>query len=290
MMALMRSEWKKVSGNRLLVSCVIWIWPFIVVALAGFTLVLFLANPEARAEYAATPVSWTDAALTPWGFLNNSIGRLLLMGFVAAVVAGEYEYRTWKTILPGNRRWVLLLVKYATIAGFIIMAFSVTMVIAVIVFGLMNLALGAGYPPEIGGKMLLDFAGDLALNISLSFVAVWIVASVAILVSIWTRSILFGVLVGVFISLLESLGIPLALALVSELLHLDWIGDAVVVTPTYHADNIAAWVNTGAGVSYPYLEDMRITASLAGSIVSLAVWLLGLMGLSVFFFERQDIQ
>lgn len=286
MMPLYRAELKKISGNRLLLGCTIWIWPALAcLGISILTLVLAFSG-ESRDEF--EPAEWTGVALAPWQLLNTPLGRLLLMGFVATIFAGEYEHRTWKTIIPGNDRLRLILVKYLAFGSFIILAFSAMMLFAVVAFGLMQAVFGFGYPPSLTGDVLLDFLGDLALNMSLSLVSTLIVASIAILICIRTQSILFGVLAGLFITILEFIGFPLLLLLAASILRIDDLLNLIVVTPSFHLDNIASWINEGRGIEY--FDERSLHVSLAVSILALAVWLFGLMGLATFLFRRQDIQ
>lgn len=287
MMALLRAEWKKVAGHRLLVGCLIWIWPILGCMLTGLLSLIFTVNSDARANYAADPLSWTDAALVPWQLLNNIFGRLLLLAFAITVFAGEYEYKTWKTVIPGNRRSRLLLAKYLAMGGFIVRSFAVMMVVLLVSFGLMNAIFGAPYPPKLTLDTLAQATQDIVLNAALTFTGALIVTTFAILVSIWTRSILFGLLAGMVISLIESIGIPGILLVASELLQIDELLDVVILFPTFNADNISTWINLNEPIIY---FEATPEVSLPVSMIILTVWVVGLGRLAMFFFQRQDIQ
>lgn len=287
MMALFRAEWHKITGNRILMGCLIWIWPFLACGMVTLIYLAFVARGSgSQAAYVDSPVRWTDAALGPWQALNSVLGRLLLMGFVATVFAGEYQHGTWKTVLPGNTRIKMLLAKYVVMAIVILITFAVMMLVLVISLGAMNLFLGAGYPPALSAAVLADFTGNLLANVALGLASFLVVANIAILISIWTRSILFGVLVSTFFALVEFLGIPPILSLIADIFQWDWVNNLLVLVPAFHADNIAAWINTGEGAVF-ISEELEV--ALVPSIFALALWLLGLLAATVVIFRRQDL-
>lgn len=287
MIPLLKAEWKKVAGNRLLVGCLIWVWPVMGCALTCLLSLIFTLNPSARANYATSPFTWTEAALVPWQLLNNIFGRLLLLAFAITVFAGEYDYKTWKVVIPGNRRAQMLLAKYLAVGGFIVRSFAIMMLVLVISIGLMNAIFGAPYPPKLTLDTLTKAIQDIALNAALTFTGALIVTTLAILISIWTRSILFGLLAGIIISLIESIGIPGLLLVTSELFRIRQLLDVVILFPTFNADNISTWVNTDSPLIY---FDSTPEVPLWASVGILAVWVLGLGRLAMFFFQRQDIQ
>ncbi|MCB9438243.1 MAG: ABC transporter permease [Anaerolineales bacterium] len=287
MMALFRAEWRKIAGNRLLISCLLWVWPFLGCALTGLLTLIFLLNTDARANYINEPIPWTDAALLPWQLLNNIFGRLLLLAFAITVFAGEYEYRTWKTVIPGNRRAQLLLVKYLATGGFVIRFLAIMMVLLLVSIGFMNAIFGASYPPQLTIDSFLHGVQDVVLNATLTFTAALIVTTLAILVSMWTRSILFGLVAGMVISIIESFGIPSLLFIASELLKIDEILDLVIFFPTFNTDNLSSWINSNQPLIY---FDATPKVPLLASVLILTVWVVGLGWLSMFVFKRQDIQ
>ena len=286
MINLLKAEWRKIFNNRLLMCCLIWIWPALACAAIGIFSIVLLLNNEARND--AEPFLWTEVALGPWQLLNNPLGRLMLMGFAVTVFAGEYQNQTWKTILPSNRRLVILITKYIAMGSFIVIAFTLMMVLVVIGFGIINMIVGFGYPPDLTGEVLQEFLGDLALNASMTFISMLIVASIAILVALFTRSILIGMIAGVFFSILEFLGLPLLLLLAANILRQEWIFDFVRYLPSFNIENIVLWVNTDTTITN-YLEE-GVSASIEFSVTMIMIWLFGLIGLSMFIFQRQDIQ
>ena len=290
MTPLFRAEWKKVTGNRRLSCCLVWIFPALGCAFIGLMTLTLILSSSQRADYLAEPTPWTDVAITSWQVLNNPFGQLFIMAFAATIFASEYEHRTWKSILPGNRRIVMLLIKYAAFASFILLAFSVMMILLVASTGILHLLIGADYPPKLTGGVLTNFIGDLLLNASLAFVSTMIIATMAALVAIRTQSILYGVMAGVFVSLLEAVGLPAIFFLISEFFDLEKAIDLIVLTPSFNTSNIESWVNSGHAFKSVFGEDRLPSLSMLTSILILGIWLIGLVGASVALFQRQDIQ
>ena len=288
MLNLFRAEWKKTTGNRCLVGCTIWIWPILSLVLMGIFLLVFLVDADSKTSLQADPVKWTDMALLAWAIPNNLIVRLVLMGFVTSVFATEYHHSTWKTVLPGNNRALVVLMKFVAIASFMVLAFMVMMIVMVAGFGLISIILGVGYPPTLSGHVLSEFLQDLVLNMMLTFVATMILAGVAALASIVTRSLLFGVVTSVGATLLEGIGVPIFVAIAYGLLDQEWMADIYLLTPTYNTGNIFTWVN--ADEAAPHMVPDGSTLSLGISILILTIYMLIVVGGSVFAFQRQDVQ
>ena len=60
-------------------------------------------------------------------------------------------------------------------------------------------------------------------------------------------------------------------------------------TPTYSIENIRSWVLTGAAVHPTYLPSFDLTLTRNASLLILISWIVGLMLLVIFFFQRQDL-
>lgn len=289
MIQLMRAEYRKVIGNRRLMCCMIYIWPLVGSAIGCMLALNFAINADAAESYReTTPFHWTEMALLPWFLLNNPLGRLLLIGFPVTIFAGEYEYRTWKTIVPGNPRWRVMIAKYLTMSGFIVVAFSVMSVLLTLAVGVLNLSFNAAYPPAVNSDVMTEFVQDYALNATMAFVAMLVVGAFGILISIITRSVFIGVFAGLVVSGIEFLGIPIILALLSSILRQDWVLDLIVLTPSYNTDNILAWINFNEPVNY-FSENVD-SLTVIESALMLVFWVVSLVGLSIFAFQRQDIQ
>jgi ABC-type transport system involved in multi-copper enzyme maturation permease subunit len=290
---LFRAEWLKVVGNRWVTGCLIWIFP-----LAGavfvflFSPVVMIFSSSARASFAADTHLWTDQLLGAWGVPNNPLGRLLLLGFTAVVFAGEYQWSTWKNVIPRNRRIPLILTKFLTLGVLVLVAFMLLSLVLVLGVGLMSLIVGSPYPPKVTGSVLADLAGDYVSQAGLAFTSTMIAAGYAALAAMVTRSILGGIIVGFVVTFVENLSAAV-LALVA--FFLDWPGilQSYRVTPGYNLLNVGEWIanNKPLRLSLPYNDVDRVVLSdsLMFSAVILALWVIGLIALTTYFFHKQDI-
>lgn len=288
MLNLFRAEWKKTTGNRLLVGCTVWIFPILGCGILSLFSLILLAIPDSRDNFVADPPRWDDVGLQVWGIANFPITRLFLISFAATLFAGEYQYQTLKSVLPGNHRIALILTKFVTMTSFIVVACLVTLMLLVLGFGLLCAIFGADYPPTLNGDTTGEFLKDTFINASVTFASTLIFAGIAALVSILTRSILFGVMASVFLTFLESFGLVLVLIILAALTRIESVTDIYLLTPTYNSNNILIWVNENHA-SLPVIEG-RPTLSLAESIMVLGFWIVLMIGSSTFFFQRQDIQ
>ncbi|NJK36266.1 MAG: hypothetical protein HC919_15805 [Oscillatoriales cyanobacterium SM2_2_1] len=209
-------------------------------------------NSDAEANF-----PWTDLALAPWSIQSSIIARPFILAFAAAIFAVEYEHRTWKIVVPGNRRYVMIISKYLALSAFILLSFFILMVILLIGGMLANLITDSPIEPELTGDTFSEFIGDFALSLSLAFVNTLLLCSLAAFVALFTRSMLFGVLAGVFFVLVEFIGLLLVLALASSLIWEDF-GNLYLFTPIYNTDNISSWINFDRGAPSPFDEDISI--------------------------------
>lgn len=288
MSPLYRAEMKKITGNRLLTGCTIWIWPILTCIAIGILTLIFVFDQDARADY--SPAKWTDIALSAWQFLTVPLTRLFLMGFAVTIFAAEYEHRTWKSILPGNSRTKLLLTKYLAMSIFVLRAFTITSILAILGTGIMHLLIGVNYPPTLSTAVLLDFARDLLLNAGLAFISMLIISSLAILIAIQTHSMLFGIMAGMVIVILDFIGFPVILVLAGQLFHAENLYKLITLIPFFHISNISNWINFDEAYRNPIFGDHAPLVSLWTSCLVVAVYLFGLIAVSILAFRRQDIQ
>lgn len=293
MIDLFRAEWQKVAGNRWVAGCLIWIFPLMAVAFILVAVVVLSLSDTARSSFQGDEtLRWTEYTISVWDVPTNPFGRLILLGFTAVIFGGEYQWQTWKNILPHNRRVSLLLIKFVTLGAFVVIAFGLMSIIWGIGWGLLALVADTRYGPALTGAVLSDFAQDYALQAWLAFTATVIAAGYAALAALFTRSILGGVLVGFGLTLLESLfTVVLSLA--------GWLFDAPRLIyvgrylPTYNLANVASWAKD----NLPLAPEFHISKhgtyvfsdSLEFSLIVLVSWMLSLFALNALLFTRQDI-
>jgi ABC-type transport system involved in multi-copper enzyme maturation permease subunit len=202
--------------------------------------------------------------------------------------AGEYQWGTWKSIIPRNRRLSLLMVKYVTLGVMTVLTFALMSVIALIGYLLIALVGGVSVEPALSGHVLADFIGDYATQAMLAFLSTLIIAGYTALIAMLTRSMVGGILVGVGAILVETLILPIALVIIGSILDIPSITKSITYLPVYNFSNISSWAVEGHSATMD-LGDIMVARSLTFSIVVLAIWVFGLIGLTVAIFRRQDI-
>ena len=291
MMNLIRAEWIKASGNRWVAGCLIWIFP---AAAIGFIVVMVpmvaLFSP-ARESFSGT-YRWTEQAIGAWASMNNPFGRLLLLGFTAVMFAGEYQWNTWKNTVPRNRRLTLIVFKYFTLGAMVVCAFVVTSGLIALGVGLVVTIAGGTYGPGLTREVLADFAGDYALEAALMFTSTLIAAGYAALAAIFTRSILGSIVTAFAAAFLENLSVA-GLMLAAFFLKIPSILQLYRVTPGYNLLNVNAWVTADHSLQlslrYNDVDRVVLADGLLFSVVVLASWVVGLVALSAYLFQKQDI-
>ncbi len=292
MINLFRAEWVKIAGNRWVAGCLVWIFPVGALAFMIVVGVIMALSSTAREQFFDAPAQWTEQAVAVWNIPNNPLGRLVLLGFTAVVFAGEYQWQTWKNVVPRNRRSLLIVIKFLALGAFIVTAFVLMSILWTVGTGVLSRIAGVPYGPSLTGGVLADFAGDYALAAALAFTSTIIAAGYAALAGMLTRSILGGVLVGFAITFVENLLAPV-LALIGLLLDIPRIVHLYRLTPGYNLLNVSSWINSDEAIEWTIQVSDKarytMTDSLAFSIFVLAAWVVGLVGLTIFLFRRQDI-
>lgn len=290
---LFRAEWRKVAGHRWATGCLIWIFPAMAVLIGVGGMLVMALSGEARSSIAEDPITWTSAALLPWAAAYNPLGKLILVGFAAVLFGGEYQWNTWKSVVPRTNRVPLILIKFATTGLFALMAFVVMSMVMVISLGLVSAVAGTSYGPTVNGDTVSRFIEDYAVQMFAGFAAVVITMSFAALAAMVTRSILGSVIVGVVVSFgTDFTFLPLVETL-SNLTGTDFFLHLYRFTPGYNLVNLLEWLLYHQGVidEHPAYEfpSGTVVDSEMFNVVLLAIWIVGLVSLTAYLFQRQDI-
>src|SRR5512145_2997375 len=126
---LFRAEWIKIAGNRWVTSALIWIFPVGALAFVAVMSLILALGPGMRDEDGTVQLGldkaeWTERALEVWMIPNSLFGRLMILGFTAVVFAGEYQWQTWKNVVPRTRRVLLVLAKFLGVSVSALVAFA----------------------------------------------------------------------------------------------------------------------------------------------------------------------
>ncbi len=291
MVEILRAEWQKMAGNRWTTGLLIWIFPVGAFGLVVGLSLLALFSPNFREN--TRPLLWTDTFMVAWEFVNNLFGRTFLLGFTAVTFAGEYQWGTWKNIVPRQRRSLLLLAKFINLCVLILIAFGLMSLIFGFGYAILSRIAGIPYGPEVTGEIVRDFLGDYALQTTLTFVSILIASIVAALSAMLMQSILGGVMVGIGASLIEPLIIPLNESF-AHLFNTPFFLHLSRFSPYYSIANVHAWVRDDQAINWTAaaFQEFGVTApvdSIHFSILVLTTWIVGGIGLVLFLFQRQDI-
>lgn len=295
---LFRAEWTKIAGHRWLTAFMVWVFPvgafaFIVVLALLVVLVPPPSDDESADWLELEDAQWTEQAINAWDLPNSLLGRLVMMGFTSVIFAGEYQWGTWKNVVPHSNRIPLVVIKFLATGAFILMAFVLMSFILAAGWGLLVRLAGETYGPAITGDVLAEFGRDYTQRALLAFSLTMISAGIAALAAMLTRSILGGVLVSILATYAEGLSV-LVLALLAYLLKFPRLVYLYRLTPSYNIANVESWLNTSQAETeqggMTLLGDMIDFAdSLEFSAVVLAAWVVGLIALTAYLFNRQDL-
>jgi ABC-type transport system involved in multi-copper enzyme maturation permease subunit len=286
MLNLLRAEVRKILGHRGLAVLLVWLWPVGGMLLPLILLVLALFPSPSADRRLPIEFRWTDVALGAWAIPTNLVGRFLFIALAAAIFSGEYQWSTWKNLVPRADRARLLLAKYLAFAALTVFAFGLTSLLLPIGMGAVQAVRGLPYPPRPTPDVVQTFIGNYLVQVALTVLNTMIGVSIAALSAMLTRSILGGIIGGTFF-VFGEIGLVTALIALGIFLHSPQIADAARFTSAINIANISSWVQYGQPV---YLQVQGTgTNSLVGSFVILLVWLIVLVGIMLTVFQRQDL-
>lgn len=285
---LFRAEWRKIGGNYPVMFFLIWIFPIGAIITSALTLLILSALPaDIRTSGELGAITWHETMLSAWSVPSGQLGRLLGLAFTAVVFAGEFQWGTWKNILTRSNRIRLLIAKFATICAYMLVTFVLMSFILLAGGALISLSLGRPYG-DLNGEVLSNFAVDYAFRAFIALVVTLVGAGYAAVAAIFTRSILGGVVVGVVAVIVEGLA-PLLLLAFGNLIRQPQLTALYQLLPNYNIDNISAWITTGQPLNMPSLMRYAEGNPLALSVIIVALWVISLIGLTFYLFQRQDI-
>lgn len=295
MIGLLRAELLKGLKHHKLMSFLVWVYP---VGYAAFYLILIplaLTSEGARQGIRpGCPGDWPTDATTAWGILTsfpgNVFGKLLPLSFMAVMIAGEYEWGTWKNVIPRSRRSALLLAKVLALTLLVGLSFLALSVVPAVGQNIGCTVIGEGAGPPISADAFRSLITNYSRHGFIGLVTLLFMASYAAVSALLTRSILGGLLLSMGISVIDVMSLGL-LQFLGSLFNIPGLVDLYVITPSYNLDNLRSWFDTGSTLASatPNSPLFNFQVSSIGSIAILAAWLLSLMGLAIYLFQRQDI-
>ncbi len=284
---MLRAEWLKMTRQRWVTGGLLWIWPVggvLLCIVLGIGVIVF---PTTRDQLRANPFRWTDVALGAWTIPLNLFGRLLIIGYAARQFAGEYQWGTWKHAVPYVSRTRLLFAKYIVLSTLIVLAFGALSL--VLIFGglIVNRLAGAESLPVLTSEVFLTFLGNYVLQAGATLIGSFIGTAFAALAAMLTRSMMGGIIGGVLFVLIE-LGFMTSVTVMGIIFNAPQIADLIRLTSAYNVPNISSWVIYGQPIM-PLVQGVRVNSALE-SLLVLIVWVIGLVGVSIIVFRRQDLE
>lgn len=289
MAELFRAEWMKMNGNRFVAGMLVWIFPVGTITFLSLALIPAFASDVFKGQVNANPPTWAMQTLLPWAVINSLLTRMVLIGFAADTFAGEYQRGMWKNLLPRRRRAPLILMKFLTMSVMVLVAFILACIISGLLSGVVVRTTGAPYETFSPGQTVAGFASAFGLNAFVACMSALIAASFAALGGILTRSILGAVGFGAICTVAEQ-GLLALLFMLGNLLQAPQIIGLYKFTPGYNLSNITSWATAGTAYSLPPIDQYAGGGfSAETSLLLIVLWVVGLIGLTVWLFRRQDI-
>jgi hypothetical protein len=292
MVSLLLAEAMKILKHRVLMGFLVWLVPVGQAAFLAISIFVALLSKESARPMAMTSShQWTTDMLNSWSLITlfpfNVFGRFLPLAFMAVVFAGEYEWDTWKNILHRSQRVRLVLAKYIVLTTLVVASILATSLISAVGFAANHKLLNLDYGPALNWETIRQFLVDYGQQVTLGVLSLLILAGLAALAAILTRSILGGLLASLGFSVIEPMSLGLLMFLRS-IVNAPRIINLYLLAPSFHIDNARSWFLLEVPLAASYVP-AGIEISLELSLVILAAWALGLTGLAVILFQRQDI-
>ncbi len=291
MINLMRAEWKKSLGNYQLTSFLVWVYP---VGSGAFYVLMIIASLLSKTMRAGMPLgtgSWVVDMVSGWGLINsfpgNVFGRLFPLAYMAVVFAGEYEWGTWKNILPRNRRHKIISAKLIILSVLVMISLTMMTVLIAIGQGLLHRIVGIAYGPGMNQDAIAEFLSGYGREASLAGTTMLILATFAALAAVITRSTIGTLLLSFGFSILDILMAGILL-LISNILNQPNLVNLFQYSITYNLDNIRTWLMIAEPLRQP-VPGFTAEPTLAASAMVLTGWLILLLVVTLFTFQRQDI-
>jgi len=292
-LSLFRAEWQKIIGNVRAITFLVWVYPLValifVLLINGLGVLLSEFTRELVVE---NPPLWTRRLLDVWALFNrfpeNVLIRMPFLAFTAVLFAGEYQWGTWKNIIPRRRRTALILTKFLALGLLILVALTLTSLVWWAGGWLSAALVGLPYGPEVNADVVANFARTYLLEAAVTFVATLILAAYAALFAMASRSILASLLLSIGVGIVEFAS-ALILILVGQAFNRPHLVNVYAATPTYNLTNISSWISEGIGSSASNLPGFTAVLSLPQSIMIVGLWVAGLVTLTAVLFQRQDI-
>lgn len=287
------AEWRKLLGHTKAFAFLVLIFPIgALVIVLTLDILPGLLIPDVRAFYANRARAWTDDLLTVWtlltGFPGGTFLQMPFIAFIAVAFAGEFQWGTWKNILPGQSRPVLVLAKFIVLITLILLALLATSFILTGGHWLSAILFNSPYGPSLAEVDFATYLPTYFSQILVTFASLMVSAAIAALIALYSQSVMASVLLTIGVSIVEFASI-LLLMLAGAVLNQPNLVNLFVATPTYNLTNIQSWLVDGVGSTAGGIPGFTAVQPLPVSILMVVGWLVGLLIATAVLFNRQDI-
>lgn len=227
---------------------------------------LYGIPPPMGADGAVMTLPLERALVRALAIGGNPIAHLFFAVGAAGIFAGEYRHGGWRHLVPRNSRSALMAAKFVT--------FTLAAGASLLLLLAGELLAALAIPALRGGQSASGLGAGAVQAIGLSFLVslleLSILGAMVALMAVTTRSTMGAILP----PFLLSLGATTAAALLAGP-----DPPPLVPLPTFAADAIRLWIGEGA----------EFGPDAAAGLAVLLAWWVGLVGLTLFLFARQDL-
>ncbi|GJM42568.1 MAG: hypothetical protein DHS20C20_28500 [Ardenticatenaceae bacterium] len=293
MRSALGAEWRKLLGHTKAFSFLVLIFPVgALVIVLGIGILPGLLIPAVREYNAAQAGSWADDLMMVWtmltGFPGGTFLQMPFIGFIAVAFAGEFQWGTWKNILPGQSRTVLILAKFIVLISLILLALMATSFILVGGNWLSSILFNSPYGPSFAEFDVAAYLTEYLSQFLVTFASLTISAAIAALIAMYSRSVMASVLLTVGVAIIEF-SLVLLLLLAGNILNRPGLVNIFSGTPSYNLENIRSWILEGVGSNVGGMPGFTAVHDLPISVLIVFGWLAGLLLVTTLIFRRQDI-
>jgi len=287
-----RAEWQKIVGNTRPFAFLVLIYPIGALTIVLLLCLVLLVSDPFRQQVAAAPPLWNDSLINVWSLFTRYPTNIFLtmpfFAFTAVLFAGEYQWQTWKNVLPRQSRLSVMLIKFVALGLIIVVSLFAASLIWGIGGRLQTWIVGVAYGPALSGAIMRDFLQDYGVQLFVTFVSTLIFSGITALLAMYTRSILASVLLTIGLRIIEAAA-PILLLIGAQIFEREALINWVAYTPTYSLQNVNSWLLLESGSTMGGMPGLTNIPSLGGSLGVILLWMVLLVGVTAVLFQRQDI-
>ena len=261
----------------------VWIYPILVFAVL-IGVIIYRAVAGAGEDAPVSSVAdWIRDTTIFWHAPGSAPGRILVGAFTALVFASEYNWNTWKLIVPVRHRWHLIVAKWLVIIGFVFTALFLTNII-VLIGELISSLQGSPIPDGVTFSATVK---EHARAAAYALIPTIYAMSFATLVAILTRSVLATVVVSIGLVIIEGL-----LGLLGLFFYQRAPGFTqfiIEATPPFHIQNLTDWAFFRTSAEIILSPDFTLGADWGTSLATVAAWSIAAGAIAMAAFLRQDM-